>query len=307
MINKRSLKVAATAAVSLVMVVLLVALISVRFNQPVPPDHSGKIQVVAAENFWGNIAAQIGGTRVDVRSIVADPSIDPHLYESNARDAGAVGAARIVIVNGSGYDDFMDKLLRASPNDGRRVLVVAELLSATSAANPHFWYDIPRVKRVATAVEKELARADPAHSDEYAHNLDQFNLSLQPIIDIIAQIKAEYGGAPVVYTERVPEYLLRNAGLVIKTPIGFARSIEGGNEPSPSEARAMNDLLAKRTIKLLVYNSQATSAITQRAQEQAKNSGIPVIAVTETLPRSEPSFQSWQLHQVQSLLAALGG
>ncbi len=269
---------------------------------------SGKIQVVAAENFWGSIAAQIGGTHVRVTSIISDPNADPHLYESDARDAAAVGSARLVIENGLGYDDFIDKLLNAAPSSRRYVLSAQKILGITGTdPNPHIWYDTSRVPIVAAAIGHQLATADPANAAAYATNLAAFDVSLQPISATVAAIKHQYAGTPIAYTERVPGYLLASAGLAIKTPPGFASAIEDGNEPSPADAAAMDSLITTRSIKVLLYNAQATSAVTEHIKTLAKQAGIPIVAVTETLPTNQPTYQAWQLSQAQALLAALGG
>ena len=63
--------------------------------------------------------AQIGGDTVIVTSILSDPNVDPHEYESSVEDATAIATADLVIENGGGYDDWMDKLLSASPRGAR--------------------------------------------------------------------------------------------------------------------------------------------------------------------------------------------
>jgi zinc/manganese transport system substrate-binding protein len=103
--------------------------------------------------------------------------------------------------------------------------------------NPHFWYDIPRVPRVAAAIEAALARLDPPDATVFAANLAAFDVSLRPVEAVIASIRRRYLGAPVAYTERVPGYLLQAAGLTVVTPPGFAAAIENGNDPSPATPR----------------------------------------------------------------------
>jgi zinc/manganese transport system substrate-binding protein len=267
---------------------------------------AGVVKVVAAENFWGDIASQIGGRHVKVTSIITDPTADPHLYESNARNAAAVASADIVITNGLGYDDFMDKLLGASGSSHRTVLSAQQIMGITDeGANPHLWYDTPKVAQVAAGIEAALAAKDPADKAEFEHNLAAFDDSLKPITDAIAQIKSKYPGAPVAYTEPVPGYLLAAAGLAVKTPEGFAKSIEEGDDPSPADAAAMDNLMTSRAIKVLLYNSQATSPVTQHARDLATAADIPVIGVTETLPQAYKHYQDWQLAQVNALLKAL--
>jgi zinc/manganese transport system substrate-binding protein len=272
------------------------------------PGSSGVVKVVAAENFWGDIAGQIGGSHVAVTSIVTDPTADPHQYESDARDAAAVSEARVVIVNGAGYDDFVTKLLSATSNRGRVVLTVAEVLNAGGTdVNPHLWYDLPHIPDVARVIESVLAFADPADRASFAANLKTFVDSLAPLERLVTEIKTKYPHAPVAYTERVPGYLLDAAGLTIASPPGFAQAIEDGNEPSAGDTKAMNDLVSGRGIRVLLYNAQATSPVTQHVRDLAGQGGIPVVAVTETQPRNEPSYQAWQQHQLEALLTALGG
>jgi zinc/manganese transport system substrate-binding protein len=272
------------------------------------PNFAGPLKVVAAENFYGDIARQLGGSHVDVTSMITDPATDPHQYESDARDAAAVADANVVIVNGVGYDDFISKLLSATSHRGRAVVTVQHVLGATGDnVNPHLWYDVPRSAEVARAIEGALVAADPAHRAAYVANLNTFVGSLAPLNRLLAQIKTKYRHVPVAYTERVPEYLLDAAGLTIATPAGFASAIEDGNEPSAGDTQAMDDLVSGRRIKVLLYNAQATSSVTEHVRDLARNAGMPVVAVTETQPRNEPSYQSWQQHQLQALLTALGG
>jgi zinc/manganese transport system substrate-binding protein len=267
----------------------------------------GVVKVVAAENFWGDIASQLGGAHVKVTSIISDPTVDPHQYESDARDAATIADARLVIVNGAGYDDAINKLLAVTSNRDRVVMTVQQVLHQRDDVNPHLWYDVPRVPEVARSIEAQLVTADPANRGFFAANLKAFIASLEPLNRILAEIKTKYPGAPVAYTERVPGYLLAAAGLTIATPPGFAQAIEDGNEPNAHDTQAMNDLVSEHRIRALLYNAQATSPVTQHVQDLARNAGIPVVPVTETQPANEPTYQAWQLHQLEALLTALGG
>jgi zinc/manganese transport system substrate-binding protein len=269
------------------------------------PDTHGRIPVVAAENFWGNIASQIGGARVHVTSLISDPNADPHLYESDARAAESVAAARVVIVNGAGYDDFVGKLL-GSTSGHRSVITAAELApKVRQDANPHLWYDLTRVRAMAATMEQAFARDDAAHSSEFAANERHFDAALQPIDDVIATIRTHFPHAPVAYTERVPGYLLQAAGLDVVTPSGFARAIEDGNEPSAADTQRMKSLVSQHRLRVLLYNAQATSKVTSSVRTEARNAGVPVIAVTETMPVHAGSYQAWQLAQATELLHAL--
>jgi zinc/manganese transport system substrate-binding protein len=263
--------------------------------------------VVAGENFWGDIAKQIGGDHVNVTSVITDPNADPHLYESDAKTAAAVSRAQLVIVNGVGYDDFMGKLLSASPNPGRKVLTAADVMQISGPdANPHIWYDIAKVPQVSSAIAAQLGAFDPVDAPAFTANAKTFSDSLTPINGAIANIKTRYAGAPVGYTERVPGYLLDAAGLKLATPTPFAQAIEDGNDPSPADNAAMDSAVKTKAIKVLLYNAQVTSPATGAVKTLAQQSGVPIVGVTETLPSSDANFQAWQLRQVNELTSALG-
>ena len=266
----------------------------------------GRLRVVAAENVWGDVAGQLGGGHVSVTSIISDPNTDPHLYESTAADAAAVARAGVVVENGAGYDDFVSRLLGAGATSDRHVVSVQAALGAAGAdLNPHFWYDITRVPTVAAAIDAALVRADPAHGADYRANLTRFDASLAPVEADISTIRSRYPGAPVAYTERVPGYLLADAGLRVATPPGFAAAIEDGNEPGPADSRAMDDLITGRRVRVLLYNTQTVSPVTRHVRDLTAAAGIPVVGVSETMPAGA-HYQAWQQAQVAALLAALG-
>lgn len=268
------------------------------------PSADGKIKVVAAENTWGNIAAQIGGSRVQVTSIITDPTADPHLYESGAKDASAITNADIVIVNGLGYDDFITKILDGSPNKNRVVIHIANLFGAKSDDNPHLWYDVARVNIAAAEFQKQFTAKDSAGNDTYVANLTTFTASLEPLYNRIDNIRTEYPRAPIAYTERVAGYMLSQSGLQVQTPAGFATAIEEGNEPSPTDQTAMLNLLTGKKIKALVYNPQASSPVTDNIRTVATQNNIPIVPVTETIP-SNTTYQLWMQDQLNALTVAL--
>jgi zinc/manganese transport system substrate-binding protein len=268
----------------------------------------GTLSVVAAENFWGNITAQIGGSHVRVTSIITDPNADPHTYETDPRDAAAISNATVVIENGLGYDDFIDKLLGTNPQQGRDVVSIAKVVAlSTDNPNPHLWYNPDYVIMAARTIENHLATHAPADAATFAANLQTFLTSYQPYIDTLTAIRVKYAGTPIGYTERVPGYLVQKGALRLATPATFAQSIEDGNDPSPADTAAMDAGIKGRQVKVLLYNAQVTSPTTQKVKDLATANGIPVIGVAETIPAGEPNFQTWQIAQAKAILAALGG
>src|ERR1700716_3434788 len=140
------------------------------------------LAVVAAENVYGDMAQQIGGGHVHVTSILSDPNADPHLFEPGSSNGLAVATARVVIQNGLGYDAFMTKLENAAPNAKRSVLTIANVVGLKGRdTNPHLWYDVPALGRIAGAIATALERADPAHGSAYRTGLARFKASLAPL------------------------------------------------------------------------------------------------------------------------------
>lgn len=267
----------------------------------------GPLNVVAAENVWGDIAAQIGGPHVSVTSILSDPNADPHLFAPGTRNGLAVATARVVIQNGAGYDAFMTRLEAAAPSAQRSVLTIADVLGVSGKdANPHLWYDVPKLGRIAAAIATALQAADPAHAAAYRAGLRRFRTSLRPLEQEVARIRSSFSGTPVAYTEPVPGYLIDAAGLKNLAPSAFTRAIENGTDPPPQAVGTMNALVTGKKVSVLLYNSQAFSAITARIRSEAKKAGIPVVGVSETLP-PRLTFQQWQLAQARALHQALSG
>jgi zinc/manganese transport system substrate-binding protein len=263
---------------------------------------------VAGENFWGDIASQIGGDHVTVRSIISDPDADPHEYESDAADAAALASARLVIENGLGYDDFMSTLLGASPSSDRTTLDVQTVLNITGASpNPHIWYDTARMPTVAHAIAQQLGKIDPANASTYTMNEQKFDDSLKPIEDVVAMIKSKYAGTKIAYTERVPGYLTDAAGLTLGMPQAFTEAVEQGEDPSPGANAAFEKAIKDKTVKVLLYNGQVTDEETTDIKKLADDADVPVVGVTETIPPTDKDYQSWQLRQAKEILAALGG
>jgi zinc/manganese transport system substrate-binding protein len=263
------------------------------------------VRVVAAENFWGNIASQIGGRDVQVTSLITNPNADPHLFETNAQDAATLAQAQVVIENGAGYDTWMSSLLGADGGNPRIVTAASALHVRGSDPNPHLWYDIPRVPTVAAAIASALTKTAPRDASTFAKNLSTFDASLAPLTQTIANIKQHFHNAPVAYTERVPGYLLSDADLDVKTPPGFARAIEDGVDPGAADTVAMRQLVTNHDIKVLLYNVQTVTPVTTQMRSLAKQHDIPVVGVSETMPSRVRTYQQWHQSQLNDLLHAL--
>lgn len=264
-----------------------------------------QLPVLGTENFYADLLTQIGGSHVRATSLLNDPNADPHAFETSPQDAALVADARLVIVNGIGYDDFMQQLLGAAPDPSRVVINVQQLLGVGDDVNVHVWYDPATMPRVAQAAMTALNQLDPANAAYYAANEQAYLTSLRPLTDEIALLKGRYSGAPVAFTEPVAGYVAAAVGLQVLTPEGFQKAIEEGTDPAPADVAAEQDLLTGRKVKVLIYNSQVTSPITQHIQDLAVRNGIPVVGVAETMPSAYEHYVDWQLAQLQALQAAL--
>jgi zinc/manganese transport system substrate-binding protein len=274
---------------------------------PSPAGNAAPIAVLGTENFYADLLAQIGGARVTATSLLNDPNADPHAFESSAQAAVSVADASLVIVNGLGYDAFMDKLLAASPSTNRAVINVQQLLGLADGANAHIWYDPGTMPKVAAAAATALATIDPANAFYFDAREALYLDSLKPLAAKIAEMKTRFNGAPVAFTEPVAGYIAAAIGLQVLTPEGFQKSIEDGTDPAPADVADESDLLTGKKVKVLLYNSQVTSPITTEMHDLAVSSGIPVVGVAETIPGTYADFESWQLAQLDQLEQALGG
>jgi zinc/manganese transport system substrate-binding protein len=262
-----------------------------------------KIPVVAAENFYGDVVQQLGGERVDVTSILSNPDQDPHLFEASPKTARALQHASIVVYNGADYDPWMVKLLAASKGAKRTTIVAAELSGKKSGDNPHLWYDPSTMPKVARAVNEALVAADPAHKSAYDANLAKFLDSLKPVEAKVAELHAHYAGAPVTATEPVFGYMSDAIGLSMRN-MRFQLAAMNDTEASASDIAAFERDLREKRVRVLIYNSQATEALTKRMLKLAQQSKVPTMSVTETEPAGN-TYQTWMLSQLDALGAAL--
>lgn len=265
--------------------------------------HSEQISIVAAENFYGDVAGQIGGTRVHVVSILSNPNEDPHLFEASPSTARAIAAARIVVFNGAAYDDWIVKLLAGSSGAHRETIDLATLMHRRPGDNPHLWYDPATMPAYAVALAALLRKDDPGHRDDYRRGLAAFLASLTPLQARIASMRRAYRGTPVTATEPVFGDLAAALGLDMRNP-GFQVAVMNGTEPSASDIAAFQDDLTHRRVRVLFYNNQTADPLTDKMRTMATAAGIPIIGVSETEPPGT-RFQHWMMTQLSMLDVAL--
>ena len=263
------------------------------------------ITIVAAENFYGDVARQIGGGDVRVISVLSNPDQDPHLFETSPSVARDVSAARIVIYNGIDYDPWMAKQLSAARATHRETITVADLIGKKTGDNPHIWYMPQTMTALANTLAKTLIADDPAHKSAYMQRLAQFSQSMNPLRAKIAQLHQRLAGAPATATEPIFGYMFEALGMKVRNQ-AFQLAVMNETEPSASDVAAFETDLRKHLVKLMIYNSQATSPLADRMRAIAKASRVPVIGATETEP-SGKNYQDWVISELDAVDRATSG
>jgi len=271
-----------------------------------PTSSTGKLQVAAAENFWGSIAAQLGGERVAVSSIIVNPNTDPHSYEPTASDGVTFATSQMAIVNGIGYDGWASKLLAANPSGGRVTLDVGGLLGLKDGDNPHQWYSPASVQRVIDQIVADYKRLDPKDSAYFDRQRTTFSTSALAGYDRLRrEIRARYAGVPVGYSESIFQPLGDDLGLKLVTPYSFAKAIAEGTDVSAADKQTVDRQAEGGAIKVWVYNSQNATPDVQRVNQLARAARIPIATITETLSPASATFEQWQDAELTRLRAAL--
>jgi zinc/manganese transport system substrate-binding protein len=270
---------------------------------PVPVRAATPIAIVAAENFYGDVAQQIGGPNVSATSILSNPDEDPHLFEASPSVGRALASARIVIYSGIDYDPWMVKLLRAIAGQRRTAIDVAALIGRRPGENPHIWYDPATMPALAKILAAELAQLDPSHRSAYGRRLATFERSLRPIEAKIAALHARLSGTPATATEPVFGYMLAALGMPSRNQ-RFQLAVMNNTEPSARDVAAFEDDLRRHRVRLLVYNSQASDPVARRMLAIAKAAHVPVIGATETEPPGL-DYQAWMTRELDAVARAL--
>jgi zinc/manganese transport system substrate-binding protein len=263
------------------------------------------IYAVGAENEYSDVIEQIGGKYVSVSAIISNPSTDPHSYEADTKDASAAGKATLIVENGLGYDDFMDKLESSSPNSKRTVIDVSKALGySESTPDPHLWYKSDTMPKVAALIAKNLESQMPDQKEYFNNRLKTFDDSLKGWNNDLNKIAIDYNGVGVAVTEPVVDYLLEAAHLNVKTPWGFQASVMNGTDPSPQDVQIQENLLKNKEVKVLIYNQQAIDDATNTLIQLAKSNNIPIVGVYETMPPNY-NYQKWMENETNNIFKAL--
>lgn len=262
-------------------------------------------QIVAAENFYADVAQQVAGGDATVAAVMSNPDQDPHLFEASPSIARLIAEAGIVVENGADYDPWMAKLLAVEKRPDRQVIVVADLVHAKPGGNPHIWYNPATMPAYARALAGALDAIDPAHKPDTDRHLADFLASLQSLQAKVADMHRRFAGTPVTATEPVFGEMAAALGLQMRN-LRFQMAVMNDTEPSAADVAAMEQDLRRHRVRVMFYNSQATDAAAKRLLRIAQQSKVPVVGVTETAPPGK-HYQGWMLSQLDDLEHALSG
>ena len=266
----------------------------------------GVVYVAASINAWGSLLAQLGGAHVHETSIVDNPQTDPHDYEPTPADGRTIASARLLVVNGIGYDAWASRAAAANPDRRRKVLDVGKVVGVAAGANPHRWYDPADVERVADAITADLKAIDPADAAYFDGRRQSFERQgLDRYHRLIEEIRTTYAGTAVGASESIVAPLADALGLDLVTPASFMKAISEGSEPSSTAKSTADAQIGDKRIAVFIFNRQNATPDVASQVNAAKARGIPVVAVTETLSPATASFQDWQVAQLETLRAAL--
>jgi zinc/manganese transport system substrate-binding protein len=267
---------------------------------------SAPIVAVGAENEYANVISQIGGPYVKVSAIESNPNTDPHTFEASPSVAQEVSQAKLIVQNGVGYDDYMNKIESASSSSSRKIIDVQKILGLPdSTPNPHLWYSPRTMPAVAKALVADLSALDPAHAGYFKASAQKFDASLRPWFNALARFKKQYPNTPVATTEPVGDYMLQAAGTDNMTPFTLQAAIMNGTDPAPQNVTLQSQLFSQHKVKVFVYNQQVTDTLTQSFLKLAADDKVPVVGVYETMPTPGFTYQSWMLAEVNALRKAV--
>ena len=280
-------------------------------------NSNGKVKVLASTDVYADIVKQVGGDNVEVSALISSTGTDPHSYEATSADRLKAKDASLIVINGAGYDLFLEDLAgkdNASQKVVNAVKVSGKLTDAeydhlvedhrggehhedggdhahAHEFNEHLWYDFETMKKVAQQIAEDLASLDSAHAEAYRSNAANF---VKELDTLEASAKAISGAGK--------KYL--STGAENATPSEFAEAVEAGNDVPALVLKETKDLISEKKVQLLAYNEQTATSQTNEVLQAAKDASVNYVSFTETLPENT-DYLAWMKTNVSNLEKAL--
>lgn len=259
-------------------------------KKEVRPTGNEPIKVVTTTDFYADIVKNIGGKAVDVHPIINSNSQDPHDFEPTTKTAKEVDNANLIISNGLGYDDWIDRLEGIS--SAETIDIGKDVLKLKAGVNPHIWFNLDYMKKAASAIEVKLSKLKPDQTKEFQTNLKKFNTALDQVQGKVTKLNESNFKNKVIYTsEPVFDYPIQNAGLKVANK-AFEQAVEQEIDPSAKVIAEMKENLKNKKVNLFIYNKQVDSPIVQSMLKLAKDNQVKILSVTETKP-AKLTYLAW--------------
>lgn len=262
------------------------------------------IKIVTTTDFYGEVAKAVVGKKGTVTSIINNPAIDPHDYEPTTKTAQIVSQADITVANGLGYDTWMNKL----DKNGSYIKVGEDVMRKQTGDNPHIWYNPETMPQYAKYLANKLAKQQPKNKAYFEKNAQKYIASLKPVQAELNQLKSASQSVPnknVYVSEPVFDYSIQATGFKV-TNQNFEAAVEKGTDPSPAIIKDMHQGIKDKQIAFFVLNTQTDSKLVNNLVKLAKKNNIPILNVTETLPKGK-TYKQWMLSQYQAMNKILEG
>ncbi|CAK7192847.1 Manganese ABC transporter substrate-binding lipoprotein [Commensalibacter sp. Nvir] len=261
------------------------------------------IQVVAAENMYGNVAQQLGGQHVQIDIILNNPDEDPHLFELTPNVGKTLSQAEVIIKNGLGYDSWIDRLLNKYNVKQKHVISVQQLLKDKDGGNPHLWYNIASIEALSNQLTLIYKTLQPEHKSFFTKQHSNFINQLVQLNERIKKIKSFSSKVPIAATEPVFGLMAKQLGFIVKEE-PYQWTVMNNGEPTAKQMAQFQQDLKSHSVKILFYNNQVVTPATEQLKKLAEQTNIPVIGVSELMPASL-TYQSWMnqvLDEVENVL-----
>ncbi|NRN73066.1 Manganese-binding lipoprotein MntA [Lactobacillus helveticus] len=275
---------------------MIMLLASACSNKDQAKTKSDKVSIVTTTNVYADIAKNVAGKYGSVQAIIKNSATDPHDFEPTTADAKKLTNANIIVANGLGYDSWMNKL--ASSVSKKPVLVGEDLMGLKKVDNPHIWYDLDMPTKYVNYLVKRLSKLDKKHAAYFKENGDKYLAKIAKVKQI-AKSADKKNNKPVFVSEPVFDYGLEEAGYKIGDK-EFEEAIENGTDPSPKTINKMTNEIKDKKIAFFVNNTQASSSTVKTFVKLAKENGVPVLNVRETIP-NHMTYLDWMRENYQNL------
>lgn len=275
---------------------MIMLLASACSNKDQAKTKSDKVSIVTTTNIYADIAKNVAGKYGSVQAIIKNSATDPHDFEPTTADAKKLTKANIIVANGLGYDSWMNKL--ASSVSKKPVLVGEDLMGLTKVDNLHIWYDLDMPTKYVNYLVKRLSKLDKKHAAYFKENGDKYLAKIAKVKQI-AKSADKKNNKPVSVSEPVFDYGLEEAGYKIGDK-EFEDAIENGTDPSPKTINKMTNEIKDKKIAFFVNNTQASSSTVKTFVKLAKENGVPVLNVRETIP-NHMTYLDWMRENYQNL------